>query len=203
MSMVLRALALLAVLAMPGIARAQLLGDTQVPFSADRTVVIGDRTFTGKLYARPGYQRHEQDLGGLPQVILLRRDDARGWLVLPSTRSYVEFYFRGVLAELSDPSLLGTAVGQETVAGLKTTKYRIEHTVRDGSTVDGYAWVSKDGIIAKAEGTYTAAKDGKPTPVRMLLSNIRTGPQNAALFEVPQNFVKLPSGALQPLLGGG
>jgi hypothetical protein len=202
MKTLLRSFLLLALVALPAAAHAQLLGDTLVPFSADRTVVIDNRTYSGKIYARPGYQRHEQEISGMAQVILLRRDDARGWLVLPSARSYVEFSFPAALAELSDPSLRGTALGQETVAGLRTTKYRVEHTARDGSTVDGYVWVSKDEIIAKAEGTYTAAKSGKPVAVRMLLANIRTAPQDASLFAPPQNFVKLPPGALQPLLGG-
>jgi hypothetical protein len=195
-------LLLLVALALPVAARAQMLGDARVAFSADRTLTIDDRTYSGKLYSKPGFQRHEQDLGGMNQVILLRRDDSHGWLVLPSARSYVEFFFRQATAELSDPGLEKTPVGKETIAGQKTTKYRIEHTARDGTAVDGYIWTTDQGILVKAEGEYTPAKGGKPTSVRLLLSNIRVAPQDQALFEPPQNFVKLPSGALQPLLGG-
>jgi len=193
---------LIAAVARPAAARAQMLGDARVAFSADRTLTIDDRTYTGKLYSRPGFQRHEQDLGGIEQVILLRRDDSHGWLVLPSARSYVEFFFRQATAELSDPSLQKTAVGHETVSGLRTTKYRVEHTARDGTSVDGYIWTTDQGILVKAEGEYTPAKGGRPTQVRLLLSNVRVAPQNQALFEPPENYMKLPSSALQPLLGG-
>jgi hypothetical protein len=186
---------------LPHGAGAQLLGDARVAFSADREITVDDRTYPGKVYARPGLQRHEQELGGIPQVIILKRDGARGWLVLPGMHSYVEFYFPRALDELSDPSLRNVAVGKETVSGLRTTKYRIEHTARDGTSVDGYIWVSDQGIIVKADGAYTAAKGGKRTPVKLLLSNIRVAPQDEALFEVPQNFMKLPTSALQPLLG--
>jgi hypothetical protein len=186
---------------LPHGAGAQLLGDARVAFSADREITVDDRTYPGKLYARPGLQRHEQELGGIQQVIILKRDGAHGWLVLPGMHSYVEFYFPRALDELSDPSLRSVAVGKETISGLRTTKYRIEHTARDGTSVDGYVWVSDQGIIVKADGTYTAAKGGRRTPVKLLLSNIRVAPQDQALFDVPQNFMKLPTSALQPLLG--
>jgi hypothetical protein len=202
MKKLLSLLLLIATLALPAAARAQMLGDARVAFSADRTLTIDDRTYNGKLYSRPGFQRHEQDLGGIEQVILLRRDDSHGWLVLPSARSYVEFFFRQATAELSDPSLQKTAVGQETVSGLRATKYRVEHTARDGTAVDGYIWTTDQGILVKAEGEYTTAKGGRPTQVRLLLSNVRVAPQNQALFAPPENFMKLPSSALQPLLGG-
>src|SRR3954468_5603795 len=191
------ALLLLAALALPGAARAQMLGDGRVAFSADRPLTIDDRTDRGELDPTPGVQRHEQELGGIPQVILLRRDDSHGWLVLPSARSYVEFFFRQGTAEVGDPALQKTPVGKETIAGLKTTKYRVEHTARDGTAVDGYIWMTEQGILVKADGNYTPAKGGKPPAVPLLLSNVRVAPQDQALFEPPQNFVKLPSGALQ------
>jgi len=37
----------------------------------------------------------------------------------------------------------------------------------------------------------------------MELSNVHQGPQSAALFAVPDNMMKLPGGALAPLLGVG
>jgi hypothetical protein len=190
--------ALLLLLPLP--AAAELLGDAKVPFSADRTVVVDGRSFTGRLFAAPGKQRHEQDIEGISQVILLRAD-GRGWLVVPNLKSYVEFGFAPVLAELGDAAVLSTPVGQETVAGQKATKYRVEHTARDGTQVDGWLWRTAEGIIVKMDGTVRPRR-GKPSDVQMTLGNIRKGPQDANLFELPQGLVKLPSGALAPLLGG-
>jgi hypothetical protein len=179
-----------------------MLGDARVPYSADRTVVIDGRTFTGKVYSIPGRQRHEQEIEGMPQVIILRGDQAKGYLVIPSVHSYVEFGFAPAATELSDPSLRGTPVGQETVGGLKTTKYRVEHDARDGTLVDGYLWLTAQGIPMRADGTYTPRR-GKPVSFHMELSNVRQGAQNADLFELPQGLMKLPTNALQPLLGVG
>jgi hypothetical protein len=194
---------LLAVLlALPLPAAAQLLGDARVGFTADRTVVVNDRTFQGRVWSMPGKQRHEQDIEGIPQVILLR-GDGRGWLVLPGMKSYVEFGYATVLAELGDPAAVGTPVGKETVGGVRTTKYQIEHTARDGTLIDGWVWRSDEGIVMKLDGTATPKRGtGKPMQIKMSLSNVRTGPQQASLFDLPQGLVKLPSGALQPLIGG-
>ena len=53
----------------------------------------------------------------------------------------------------------------------------------------------------RLDGMYTPANGGKPTHVHMELSHVVLGPQEASLFVVPQNMVKLPTGALGPLLG--
>jgi hypothetical protein len=193
----------IAVLAGPAQAAPRMLGDPSVPFSADRTLTIGDRSFTGKLYATPGSQRHEQRIGGVDQVIILHGKDARGWLVLPTLNSYVEFWFARAATELKADDLLSTKLGEETIDGQRTTKYRIEHTARDGTMADGYVWLTREGIPMRLDGMYSPANGGEPTNVHMELSNVRQGPQDPSLFAVPQNMMKLPGGALAPLLGVG
>src|SRR5690349_6374384 len=139
-------------LALPLPAAAQLLGDARVGFTAERTVVVNDRTFQGRVWSMPGKQRHEQDIEGIPQVILLR-GDGRGWLVLPGMKSYVEFGYAPVIAELGDPAAIGPKVGEETVGGVRTSKHRIEHAARDGTFIDGWLWRSAEGIVMKLDGT--------------------------------------------------
>jgi hypothetical protein len=181
-----------------------MLGDPSVAFSADRTLVLNGETYTGKLYAVPGRQRHEQQIGGVEQVILLNGGAAQGFLVMPALGTYVEFRFARAVAELSQADLLATKLGEETIEGRRTTKYRIEHTVRDGTLVDGYLWLTREGIPMRLDGTYTAASGGAPTTVHMELSHLREGPQDAALFTVPPNMMKLqlPASALGALMGG-
>ena len=191
---------LLFLLALASPAAARMLGDPSVPFSADRTLTIGERTYSGKLFAVPGSQRHEQAIQGIPQIVILHGGDARGWWVLPGLNSVVEFGFAPTAIELSDDDLLSTKLGEETIEGRRTSKYRVEHTARDGTLVDGYLWLTRDGIPMRFAGNYTTP-GGKTTPVRLELSHVHTGPQDPALFEVPQNMAKLPLEALAPLLG--
>jgi hypothetical protein len=84
---------------------------------------------------------------------------------------------------------------------MKTTKYRVEHTARDGTEVDGWLWRTAEGIVMKLDGT-VRPKRGKPAEVKMTLANVKKGPQNASLFDLPHGLMKLPTGALGPLLGG-
>src|SRR5579872_3854465 len=54
--------------AAPGVtaaAGAAILGDAAVAFSADRRLVIDDRSYSGRVFADPGRQRHEQILAGV------------------------------------------------------------------------------------------------------------------------------------------
>jgi hypothetical protein len=194
-----RLLAALFLLA-PFPASAQLLGDATVPYAAERTVVVDGRSFTGRLFAAPGKQRHEQRVEGIDQVILLRAD-GRGWLVVPNLRSYVAFGWTKVLQELDDKAVLSTPVGEERVAGLRATKYRVEHAAGDGTAVEGWLWRTAEGIVVKFEGKVRPSR-GREAEVAMRLADVRKGPQDPALFELPPGLFELPSGALAPLLGG-
>jgi hypothetical protein len=194
------ALALVA-LAM-GPARAAMLGDASVPYRAERTVTVDGRTYSGPVMNVPGHQRHEQDLLGMHEVFLLDIKEARGFLVLPSVRTYLEFPFPPLMAELDAPDLLRRPVGPETVAGIATTKYRVDHTAQDGSRAQGFVWVTRTGILMKLEASVTRAHGGRPMEIAMALSQVATGPVDPALFQLPQGLMRLPADALGPLLGG-
>lgn len=180
---------------------AAMLGDARVSYRAERTVTVDGRTYTGPLFHIPGHERHEQELWGTKEIFILDAKAAKGWLLVPSFKTYVEFAFPPVMAELDSPDLMRHPVGQETVAGVRTTKYRIDHTAKDGTRAEGFVWVSRDGVLMKLAGTVT--RPGmKPLRIAMQLSHLEEGPQDPSLFELPPGLVKLPADALRPLLGG-
>ncbi len=181
--------------------RAALLGDAAVPYRALRTVTIDGRTYSGPVMSAPGHQRHEQDLFGMHEAFLLDTAAAKGFLVLPSLKTCVEFAFPPLMAELDAEDLLNDPVGQEKVAGLAATKYRVDHTAADGSRAKGFLWLAKGGILVKLDVAVTRAHGGKPMQVAMELSDLVTGPVDPALFALPKGFASLPADALGPLLG--
>jgi hypothetical protein len=181
----------------PGFA-AQLAGDTLVPFSADRTVHFKDKTYTGKLYAAPGMQRHEQEINGLHPVLLLRADRQIAYLLLPELHIYADFPFPKAVTEEGDIGKLGRPVSHGTIAGQAVDQFRVQRTGSDGSSLDGFAWLTKEGIVVKLEGTYSEA-DHKPTEGTLELTNIVRGPQDPALFEVPAGMKQLPPAAVAAL----
>ena len=114
---------LAAVLAgVPPASAQQLLGDTRVPYSADRTVVTGGKSYVGRVYATPGKQRHEQNINGLPLVAILRADKKVAWLELVELHVFTDFPFPAAITDYADQKQLGAPVGTEAVAGLPAQK---------------------------------------------------------------------------------
>src|SRR5438046_542229 len=90
-------------LALPaGAARAAMLGDAAVSYSAERTVVVNGHSYTGMVFHTPGHDRHEQEIQGIPEVILLDGAAKQGILLLPGLNSYLPFAFPRLMAELDD-----------------------------------------------------------------------------------------------------
>ena len=147
----------------------------------------------------PGEQRHEQDLPALKPIFILRADSTIGDIILPKLHTVVEFALPKELSLLGDPHLLRKPVGQETVNGIATTKYDLDEKMPQGSAV-GSLWLSEDGIPMKCDARLATDK-GKVSTIRWELRHVKIGTQDAALFEVPHDYAKLPPEAAAPLLG--
>jgi hypothetical protein len=199
--MLLLALVVLAGGAAPA-AQAALLGDAAIAYSAECTVTVEGKSYAGMVFHTPGHQRHEQAVQGIPEILLLDAAAKQGILIVPGLKSYIPFAFPKVMAELDDPSLRRTPVGQEVVGGVGTTKYRVDHTTADGARAQGFVWVSAEGVVMRLDGTVTRPGGSRPTAIVMALANLAVGPQDPKLFELPAGLVKLPAAALGGLLGG-
>jgi len=191
--------AILALLLAPGLATAATLGEARIGFSADRTLVFDGRVYQGKIWTMPGKERHEQAIQAFRPVFLLRADNPLGEVVLPQLHTIVQFAMPPELRLFNHPDLRKDPVGEETVNGIATTKYKIDETVPDGHAA-GTLWLSRDGIPMRLAGSF-AATNGKVLTLRWELRHVKIGPQPAVLFEAPQGFSKLPPEAIAPLLG--
>ncbi len=194
-----RLAALILLLLSPAAAGAGTLGDAQVGFTADRTLVIDSRTYTGKIWAMPGKERHEQVIQAFRPIFLLYADHPLADIVLPQLKTIVQFALPPELRLLGDPALKKRPVGSEAVDGIATTKYAIDKSVPEGHAA-GTLWLTTSGIPMKLEGSFTR-RDGKTETVSWELSHVKIGPQPAALFEEPKGYSKLPPEAVAPLLG--
>jgi hypothetical protein len=188
---------LLAVLAAPALA--ETLGDARVGFSAERVLVINGQSYVGRMWHMPGEQRHEQDLPALRPIFILRAGTTIGDIILPKLHTVVEFALPKELSILGYPNLLRKPVGQETVNGIATTKYEVDEEKPQGRAV-GLLWLSEEGIPMKCDARLTTDK-GKVSTIRWELRHVKIGAQDAALFEIPHDYAKLPPEAAAPLLG--
>jgi hypothetical protein len=180
-------------------ARAETLGDARVGFTAERVLTIDGQSYVGRMWHMPGAQRHEQDLPALKPVFILHAGSAIGDVVLPKLHTVVEFVLPKEFSILGDPGLLRKPVGQETVNGITTTKYAVDEETPQGRA-SGTLWLSAEGIPMKCDAEFTTNK-GKVSTIRWELRHVRIGSQDAALFEIPRGYAKLPAEAAAQLLG--
>ncbi len=195
------ALAVMVLLLLSTTAFARVLGDTGVAYSADRSLSVNGQHYDGAVYAMPGYQRHEQTMAGLPQVAIFNLGAGRGYYIVPSVRTYIDFPIDQAVRELGMPDVLGAPAGTERQGGVITTKYRVDHRSSDGTRIEGFVWLAASGIPMRGEGS-VIEMSGKRTPVNWMLSNVRIAPQDPGLFAPPDTFYRLPAAALPGILGG-
>ena len=177
-------------------AAAAMIGDSDVAYRADRTVVFKGHRYTGPVWAVPGKQRHEQEINGLRLVVILRTDTGTAAAILPDFNVYAVFPMSREL----DRSILGRPVEHTSIDGMPAAKYRLEHTEPDGTGGSGWLWIGPHHILVKLDGEYRTAS-GTTVPVTAALSDIRPGPQDPSLFEIPSNMTALPVEAIAPFLG--
>ena len=180
-------------------ALAETLGDARVGFSAERVLVIDGQSYVGRMWHMPGEQRHEQDLPALKPIFILRAGSVIGDIILPKLHTVVEFALPKELSILGNPSLLRKPVGEEPVNGVVTTKYAVDEATPRGRAV-GSLWLSADGIPMRCDARFTA-DNGKISTIRWELRHVKIGQQDAALFEIPRGYAKLPPEAAAPVLG--
>jgi hypothetical protein len=186
-------------LAIPGHAMAETVGDARVGFSAERVLIIDGQSYIGKMWHMPGAQRHEQDLPTLKPIFILHAGSALGDVILPQLHTVVEFAVPKEFSLLGDPDLPRKPVGEENINGIATTKYAVDEEAPAGRAT-GSLWLSRDGIPMKCDAR-VEAKKGKTSTIHWELRNVKIGRQDAALFEVPRGYAKLPPEAAAPLLG--
>lgn len=188
-------LCLIALAAMCGfgssVAQAASLPAPSVEYSADRTMETSAGTFTGKVYVAKDKERSETNMGGMQSVMILRRDKQLGWMIMPMQKMYQTLDFAKAQAQSGaapDNQVEITEVGTESLEGLRATKYKM--LMKDGSA-GGFIWMTEHGIPVKMD---MLSKDGgEKTRMTITLKNLKIGPQDAQLFELPSGLAAMPS----------
>src|SRR3989344_558259 len=159
----------------------------------------GGMTMKSRIYYSPGKQRMEMGGAG-GNVIIIRKDKKVMWQLMGSM--YMERAMGG--ADSQDPhdmDVQQTVVGDETVNGVKTTKYKVIATKKDGSKFGGFFWTTKDGITVKMD---LLSKEGdKKMRMTQELTNLKVGKQDPKLFEIPSGYTKNDMGAMMGGMGKG
>jgi hypothetical protein len=180
------------------------MGRPNAEYSADSTIQNEDGTIQQKVYVTPTKERKEMLTGaGDGGIQIFRYDSKVMWMLMPSEKMYMEHSMAGK-SQGNDPSqwtFEETAMGEETLNGVRVTKYKTIATSTDGKKYGGFSWRTREGIPVKQDLLYKEGNDKK----RMLteLSNLQIGRQDPQLFEIPDGFTKLDMGGMMGAAGMG
>ena len=149
-------------------AHAAALPVPTVEYSADRVVETEAGTFAGKVYSAKDKERAETSMQGMQSVMILRRDQQLGWMLMPAQKMYQQIDFAKAQQQSGaapDSEVEITQVGSETIEGFDTTKYKM--IMKDGSA-GGFIWITGEGIAVKMD--MLSKSDGKKTRITMTLT---------------------------------
>ena len=171
----------------------------QAEYSADSTMKTEEGTIQQKIFVTPTKERKEMLTGaGDGGVMIFRFDSKVLWILMPSEKMYMENSMAGGQRQQRDDpaqwTYEDTAMGEETLNGIRVTKYKTIAISTDGKKYGGFSWRTREGISIKQDLLYKEGNNKK----RMLieLTNVQIGRQDPRLFEIPEGFTKLDMGGM-------
>lgn len=192
-------LVLASALLLPAMGWAASRPEPKVDYSAESTMEMdGGMTMKSRVYYSPGKQRTE--MGGADGMVsIIRKDKKVTWQLMGDM--YMEMPMdRSGSEDPLDMDVQQTAVGDETINGVKTTKFKVIATKKDGSKFGGFFWTTKDGITVKMD---LLSKEGdKKMRVSSELANLKIEKQDPKLFEIPPGYTKNDMSAMMGQEGG-
>lgn len=179
----------------------------QAEYSADSVMQTEEGTIEQHVYATPMKERQELLTGSGDGVVQIFRYDTKVmWQLMPSEHMYMEHSMEKAAGQnkgkdVSKWDFEETVVGEETLEGVKVTKYKTIATSTDGKKYGGFSWRTKEGIAVKQDLLY---KEGNEKHrITTELKNLKVGKQNPKLFEIPEGFTKFDmAGMMGGMMGG-
>jgi len=166
--------------------------DAQVSYSADFTLTGPRGAYSGHVWHAPGSERREVATQGGGQGVLIHRDTGTAYFLGIGGKWYVSLSLEAassLIGGLQSWEIERTRVGEETVAGVRTTRWTAQASGPKGG-FEGEIWTNRDGIVVKAVGT-VAASGGTRSPVEMTLSHLKVGTVDRQMLEVPEGWFSL------------
>jgi hypothetical protein len=162
------------------------------PFAADQVHTMGKKTTTGKVYAIENALRIESEDKGKKSTSIMRFDRKVMWVLMPEQRMYLEMPWQGlaeVASTMQGAKTQRDSLGSEQVGAYHCDKSRVQ-TTYEGKTYISIEWAAKEleGFVVKRadeKGQWSTEYE-----------NVKLGPQDPSLFEVPAGYQRMSMGGL-------
>lgn len=175
-----------AVLLISGAVQAERLPAPAAQYQARQSLTVNGAVLESVIHHDHGKERRESRVDGLSNLLIIRPDQQKAVVIQPESKMAMQIDATDPEVGVVPTALAGLdakPMGPETVAGEKVVKYKVQDSFPQGGGFDGLVWATSDGIYVRIEGTVTDAAG--PIDMSMRLSDIKRGPQDAALFTPP------------------
>ncbi len=176
--------------------------EPKVEYSADEYMETEQVSMKAKVYHTAGKERREQDMGGMQQIQIIRRDKNLIWMLMLQQKIYMEMPLeegKGKSADVSGFKIEeSSVVGEEVVNGVKATKSKVIMSDSKGNKLGGFIWNTKENITVKMD--LLSKVEGSKMRMKTELKNLKIGKHDPQLFEVPSGYKKMSMG--MPGFGG-
>jgi len=163
-------------------------------FSADQVQVINKKTTTSKVYSSEKAIRVEKEEKGKPSITIMHLDRKSVWVLNPDQKTYMDMGSIGAAGADMASSMEGAKIqrdplGSEDVGAYHCDKFHVQ-TTYEGRVYNSIEWDAKelDGFPVKQ-----ADDKGKWSKE---YQNVKLGPQDPSLFEIPAGYQKIDLGGL-------
>jgi hypothetical protein len=167
------------------VAHAANLPQPSVAYGAEGSMEFDNMQVPYKVWQDGDKTRREMTMQGQLQIMILRRDLGRMYMLMPAQAMAMEMALDPKMASPQEmmKNIEATAQGTETVAGHNATRYRMAGKDVLGYAMEGTAWVTDQGIMLRMHST--SVVDGKPKEVLVEITKVKVGPVDPGMFEVP------------------
>ena len=152
----------------------------------------GQPDSTSKIWYTKDKIRVDVTHQGQSMAVIMDRPAKKMTVLIPKSKLYqTDDMPEG---EANNPIASGTwevaKAGEETMAGVATTKWSVDGKGTDGRAFKGFIWTTKENIQVKMDGV--AEEEGKKLKVASELKNLKIGPVDTKLFEIPKDYKPVP-----------
>jgi outer membrane lipoprotein-sorting protein len=181
---------------------AEKMKEPTVEYSADMTMASDQGSMNSKIYsALGGKQRWEMASQGQNVIMITRQDKKVAWTLMPQQNTYMEMSLTDASKKtgnnVNECDMDISSEGSETVNGVRATKSKVSMSCPDNSKYDGTMWVTKEGIMVKMDAV--AGQGSDKGHIKIDLTNLKIGSQDASLFEIPAGYQKFSMGDISSM----
>lgn len=162
--------------------------DMSVQYQATRVMTTEQGSFEFAEHRAPQKMLMDMNMEGMQAVLLVREDLNKSFVLMPSMGMYREMPMDKANQQAGEVEGLTeiTKVGRETVNGHDCTKFKAKISSKDGKG-DGFIWVTDSGVPLKMDMVYSSRRN-KGQHMIMELKDLKLGPQDPAIFELPADL---------------